>query len=157
MNKIRVPRTLMLGVLLALFTVIQVRTQDVDGFLAEEQELARQLLASPWVDYLSGSGLNAAIRMSGTSSANAHLQTLQRGNAAVVLPFQSPRFQVMVNDAAQDLSEVSDISTQSETAVAGFGNEVVVTFNDSGQFLLIPSLMGYSRSNDGGNTFTDLG
>jgi hypothetical protein len=159
MNKIRVRRTLMLGVLLALFTAIQVRTQDVDGVLAEEQELARQLLASPWADYLSGSGLNAAIRMSGASSAHANLQALQRGNASVVLPFQSHRFQVMVNDPAQDLFELSDVSTQSETAVAGFGNVVVVTFNDSGQILSVPaaSFMGYSRSNDGGETFTDLG
>jgi len=94
--------------------------------------------------------------MSGTSSARANLQSLQRGKA-VVLPFQSPRFQVMVNDPAQDLNEISDVSTQSETAVAGFGNVVVVTYNDSGQFQLVPSLMGYGRSNDGGNTFTDLG
>jgi hypothetical protein len=157
MNKMRIHGTL-LGVSLVLFTVIhEVRTQDVDGILGEEQQLARQLLASPWVDYLSGSGLNAATRMSGVSSAHANLRALKRGNGDVVLPFQSHRFQVMVNDPEQDLNEISDVSSQSETAVAGFGNLVVVTYNDSGQFQLVPSGMGYSRSNDGGITFTDLG
>src|SRR5436309_2759643 len=158
MSKVRVPGMLMFCVSIVLFTVIQVRTQDVDGLLTEEQELARQLLASPLADFLSGSGVNAAIRMSGASSALANLQALQRGPGRLVASFQSQRFQVMVNDPAQDLFEVADLSTQSETAVAGFGNIIVVTFNDSGQLPAVPaaSLMGYSRSTDRGETFTDL-
>src|SRR5207244_9702587 len=62
-----------------------------------------------------------------------------------------------VNYPNQDLFAASDISTQSETAVAAFGQNVIVSFNDSGQFLTEASFMGYSRSTDGGATFTDMG
>jgi hypothetical protein len=53
---------------------------------------------------------------------------------------------------------------QSETSTAWCGNTVVVAYNDSGSFLeTVPvpniglSFNGYSRSTDGGSTFTDLG
>jgi hypothetical protein len=73
------------------------------------------------------------------------------------------------------LGTVSDPSTdvalsrlagfvQSETSTAWCGNTVVVAYNDSGSFLEtfpIPgiglSFNGYSRSTDGGRTFTDQG
>src|SRR5262249_16421698 len=121
MNKKLGSRMLMLAVSLMLFAVVQTRTQDADELLTE-QELARQLLGSPWADYLSGSGLTAALRMSGASSVFANPHPLQRGPGDLVAAFPSQRFQVMVNDPAQDLFEVADFSTQSETAVAGFGN-----------------------------------
>jgi hypothetical protein len=54
--------------------------------------------------------------------------------------------------------------TQSETSTAWCGRNVVVAYNDSGSFfetLPIPtiglSFNGYSRSTDGGRSFTDLG
>ena len=160
MDKMRIYATLVVAGFLTLFTVTQVRTQtDEDEIPADEQDAARQLLASPLADLLSGSGLSAAMRSAGGASFRASLKALQPGSAKHVLPFESSRFQIMVNDPAQDLFEVSDLSTQSETAVAGFNDVVVVTFNDSAQLPAVPaaSLMGYSRTNDGGQTFTDLG
>jgi hypothetical protein len=63
---------------------------------------------------------------------------------------------VQVNCLAEDDS--SRQNTQSETTVAAFGNKVVVGFNDS-LVCCIPALnlSGYSVSNDGGKTFTDMG
>jgi len=63
---------------------------------------------------------------------------------------------VQVNCLAEDHG--SPQNTQSETSVAAFGNKVVVGFNDS-LVCCIPALnlTGYSVSNDGGKTFTDMG
>jgi len=48
--------------------------------------------------------------------------------------------------------------TQSETTVVAFGNTVVVGYNDSGSNAGGSNkFTGWSRSTDGGNTFTDLG
>jgi hypothetical protein len=47
--------------------------------------------------------------------------------------------------------------TQSETSVAVSGNIVLVGFNDSAQFGITGNFTGYSRSTDGGATFTDMG
>jgi hypothetical protein len=68
----------------------------------------------------------------------------------------------MVNNPDQDLRTGEDLTTQSETALAGFGRTIVVAFNDTGQLPadLVSgplSVMGYSRSVDGGATFTDIG
>jgi len=158
MHRMRVPAISLvsLAIVLALSTGTGVRTQDADE-LIEQQQLAKQLLASPLADYLSGSGLNHARLMSGAVSAYGNLRALKAGSGRLALPFESRRFQVMVNDPAQDQNELSDVSTQSETGVAGFGNVVVVTYNDSAAFQFVPSFMGYSRSADGGETFTDLG
>jgi hypothetical protein len=65
---------------------------------------------------------------------------------------------VRVNDPALDSHQV-DQTTQSETAVAVSGQNVVVGYNDSqhtGLFLTAGSgLSGYSYSSDGGASFTD--
>ena len=150
---------LLLGVslLVAVFTASSVRTQDGDDGSADARETAKRLLNSTEAAHLSGAGHALAQHLSGTSALNSLVHPLAHGNADVVLPFNSNRFQVMVNDPAQDQFELSDISTQSETAVAGYGSTIVVTFNDSGEFTLFPTFMGYSRSNDGGQSFTDLG
>ena len=47
--------------------------------------------------------------------------------------------------------------TQSETDLAVFGNTVLATFNDSGSFATGSHFTGWSRSTDGGATFTDGG
>src|ERR1700747_3475804 len=63
---------------------------------------------------------------------------------------------VQVNCLAED--DGSPQNTQSETSVAAFGDKVVVGFNDS-LVCCIPALnlSGYSVSNDGGSTFTNMG
>jgi hypothetical protein len=148
---------LVVSILVAVFSASGVRTQDSDDELAEGRENAKQLLTSADAAFLSGAGLTMALHLSGASALNSVLHPLKRGNAGVVVPFNSNQFQLMVNDPAQDVFELSDTSTQSETSVAGFGNNVVVTFNDSGEFRTFPTFMGYSLSTDGGASFTDLG
>jgi hypothetical protein len=63
---------------------------------------------------------------------------------------------VQVNCRAED--GTSPANTQSETSVAAVGDKVVVGYNDS-LVCCIPAinLTGYSVSNDGGKTFTDMG
>jgi hypothetical protein len=63
---------------------------------------------------------------------------------------------VQVNCLAEDGSSAQN--TQSETSVAAFGQKVVVGFNDS-LVCCFPTLnfTGYSVSNDGGTSFTDMG
>lgn len=63
---------------------------------------------------------------------------------------------VQVNCLAED--GTSRANTQSETSVSAFGDKVVVGYNDS-LVCCIPAinLTGYSVSNDGGKTFTDMG
>src|SRR4051794_38288144 len=131
-------------------------------FSPEAQKRARDLLSSPQAKYLSGTGRTALQTIAGELSVP---NSGGMGNvSSVTTPSASPVFsffgEVMVNNPDQDLGTASDISTQSETAVAGFGRTVVVAFNDSGPLAspLAPfSGMGYSRSVDGGNTFTDIG
>jgi hypothetical protein len=62
---------------------------------------------------------------------------------------------VRVNDRAQD--ENPSLTTQSETAIALFGQTIVLGWNDIGQFLKTGSLTGYGVSADGGRTFRDRG
>jgi hypothetical protein len=61
----------------------------------------------------------------------------------------------MVNNPKLDLQTARDATTQSETAVAAFGGNIVVAYNDVGK----PPYggLGYGRSTDGGTTFSDLG
>ena len=62
---------------------------------------------------------------------------------------------VLVNDPAADGTAQN---TQSETTLAVLGGTVVVGFNDSGSFLNgLPQFTGFSRSTDGGASFTDGG
>jgi hypothetical protein len=72
----------------------------------------------------------------------------------------TPLSNVRVNDPATD-SHQPDQTTQSETAIAVAGNNVVVGYNDSQQTLPVivasTNLSGVSYSSDGGATFTDGG
>src|SRR5439155_14090231 len=47
--------------------------------------------------------------------------------------------------------------TQSETAIAVTGSNLMAGWNDSGQYLSNGDLTGYARSSDGGVTWTDMG
>jgi hypothetical protein len=61
---------------------------------------------------------------------------------------------VLVNDPTLDHT-VND--TQSETSLLAFGNTVLVGYNDSGSNAISSSkFTGWSRSTDGGATFTDM-
>ncbi|HED04720.1 MAG TPA: exo-alpha-sialidase, partial [Candidatus Fraserbacteria bacterium] len=60
-----------------------------------------------------------------------------------------------VNDRAQDKNPSR--TTQSETAISVFGPNVVIGWNDVGQFSSTHSLTGYGYSADGGNRFSDGG
>src|SRR5260370_41119462 len=64
---------------------------------------------------------------------------------------------VPVNDPAEDGNSASD--TQSETALAVDGNNVISVFNDSSLFRqgTDQRFTGYATSTDNGQTFTDHG
>jgi hypothetical protein len=63
---------------------------------------------------------------------------------------------VLVSDTAG--SNGSEFFTQSETSTIAFGNTVLVSFNDSGSNAAASNkFTGWSRSTDGGLTFTDGG
>jgi hypothetical protein len=127
------------------------------------RNLARDLLNSPAAEYLSGSGLNALQLISGRIVQGREIVAATREQPAYFELFPAePQFatgEVRVNNPELDIRTLEDISTQSEPAVAGYGRTVLVAYNDSGQFtgVLGTSFTGYSRSADGGLTFTDLG
>ncbi|MBI1742753.1 hypothetical protein HYR54_06755 [Candidatus Acetothermia bacterium] len=62
---------------------------------------------------------------------------------------------ILVNDRSQDKNPSG--TTQSETAVAVFGQNVVIGWNDAGHIAQTSSTTGYGYSNDGGQHFTDAG
>src|SRR5204862_221789 len=62
---------------------------------------------------------------------------------------------VLVNNPALDTTAQD---TQSETTLLVYGSTVLSAYNDSGSNAIDPTkFTGYSRSTDGGATFTDLG
>lgn len=76
-----------------------------------------------------------------------------------VLTYIAAQFaNTQINDPATDIPEQT---TQSETTIAIYKNTVLVAFVDTGQYLPVTvgvsSLSGYARSEDGGQTFIDLG
>jgi hypothetical protein len=87
-------------------------------------------------------------------SLNAPSPSLNAGN---ICPAErSTTGNVQVSCLAED--DASPRNTQSETTVVTVGQKVVVGFNDS-LVCCLPAinLSGYSVSNDGGKTFTDMG
>jgi len=71
------------------------------------------------------------------------------------LPSDAP-FDALTNNNSG--STGTALFTQSETSVVAFGNTVVVAYNDSGSNAGgTNKFTGFSRSTDGGNTFTDGG
>jgi hypothetical protein len=99
-------------------------------------------------------------------------QALTRNTASLHAPLTGKAFNPKsgtlhsagVSDPNTDLSSRLAGFTQSETSTAWCGRNVVVAYNDSGSFLEtfpLPavglSFNGYSRSTDGGHSFTDEG
>jgi hypothetical protein len=135
----------------------------IDLVAPATRNLVRDILDSPTAEFLSGSGRNALeLIIRGTTPPQVGVATTQDKLPYFELFPSQPQLatgEVRVNNPEQDLRTLEDITTQSEPAVAGYGRTVVVAYNDSGQFtgFLGSSFMGYSRSADGGLTFTDLG
>jgi hypothetical protein len=61
---------------------------------------------------------------------------------------------VLVNSQGED---TTDHDTQSETSTIVFGTSVLVGFNDWGSQSVGGQLIAWSKSTDGGNTFSDMG
>ncbi|MFO0980639.1 MAG: sialidase family protein [Planctomycetota bacterium] len=118
------------------------------------KERARQFLASPSAEFLSGSTASALRCLTSTMVLPS---SIPRTSAMTQVGPPPSGGQIMVNDPSKDLLTILDISTQSETAVAAFGNNIVVAYNDTGEYYFTGSLSGYSRSVDGGASFADLG
>src|SRR5260370_42296004 len=139
------------------FAVWTAHAQGNGRFPQDVQDVANALLRSEAAKYLSGSGENA-LKILGGGEATA-VAGIAATPSIEVSPFESSDAQVIVNDPAQDgpSAIANDITSQSETAVAGIGNILVVHFHDSSEFFTSNSFMGYSRSTNGGHTFTDLG
>jgi hypothetical protein len=125
------------------------------GISQQERDTANAILATDAARYLSGDGLHALLMLSGKGPNTAF--GLSGSNLPTSID-EDEAASVLVNNPAEDTLAIDDISSQSETAVAGFGSTIVVTFNDSFGFVFPNhSGMGFSRSTDGGATFTDLG
>lgn len=69
-------------------------------------------------------------------------------------PLLAQTTNTLVNNPAADTT-VRD--TQSETALVLAGSNVIAAFNDSGSSVSASKFTGFSRSTDGGVSFTDLG
>ena len=143
-----------------MFPVRRAASQDSDAWFTQDViDAANSILSSSLAQFLSGDGFNALERQSGRL---ANVNVGVGGGPVSSPPFQSGRFEVMVNDPADDKFAFFDISTHSETANAAFGDNVVVAFNDSTGFVAATfppafSAMGYAHSSDGGASFRDLG
>jgi hypothetical protein len=123
-------------------------------YSSQFQQAAQNLLNSPASQALSGGGSTAVKVLAGTINRTPPSVPVVSQDFLPVAP--SPN--VLVNSPALDPYSFQDISTQSETAVAGFGKNILVAYNDSsGVFFPYNSLMAWSRSTDGGSTFTQLG
>jgi hypothetical protein len=145
-------------------------TQKKGGRFPEAvEQAAKRLLALPKAKYLSGSGRNALRLMSNNASANDTIPEERRAES-LLRASTSARSEEKLNGESEDGNEImvndpsldiftffADISTQSETAVAAFRNNVVAAYNDSAEFALGDSFMGYSLSTNRGRSFTDLG
>ncbi|MCX8103805.1 MAG: glycoside hydrolase [Candidatus Bipolaricaulota bacterium] len=111
------------------------------------------LLDSPWRAVLSSSGESALLSIC-TPPASFSPQHAPKSSQTRPSQFLN----IQVNDPSTDIPEQT---TQSETTIAIYKETVLVAFVDTGQYLPatvgVSSLSGYARSEDGGQTFIDLG
>jgi hypothetical protein len=102
----------------------------------------------------------APLPLARATSASASAPTPPIGSTSAApagaTPAATPSFpNILVNDPARD---TTTNDTQSETSTIAFGNTVLTAFNDSGSHALNSTkFTGWSRSTDGGATFTDMG
>jgi hypothetical protein len=133
--------------------VAQAQTPPSGTYAAQFQQAAQNLLNSSQSQYLSAGGLTAVKLVAGTTSLT--VPTVPR--SAQEIPDLTPSTNILVNNPGLDPYSFFDISSQSETAVAGFGGSILVAYNDSTGFFTSRSGMAWSVSNDGGKTFNQLG
>lgn len=111
------------------------------------------LLDSPWREVLSSSGESALLNICAPEAPFRPQHALKSSQTR-----SSQFLNIQVNDPSTDIPEQT---TQSETTIAIYKDTVLVAFVDTGQYLPVTvgvsSLSGYARSEDGGQTFTDLG
>ena len=134
----------------------QAQTSGGGGYASQFQQAAQNLLNSPASQALSGAGLTAVKVLAGAVNRTAPaVPSIAIAQDALAV---TPSANVLVNNPALDPFSFVDISTQSETAVAGFGGNILVAYNNSsGLFFPNNSVMSWSRSTDGGNSFTQVG
>lgn len=154
--------------LLAVFaiivgTVLFYRPQSAAGQVGIDiaqgvRDNANSILATDAARYLSGSGLNALNALSGKMpKGGSGINVAETMGSVAETIIEDESASALVNDPLKDVLANQDISSQSETAVAGFGPTIVVAYNDSPGFVFSGSGMGFSRSTDGGSSFMDLG
>src|SRR5579863_2107469 len=133
---------------LMMFAIKPAASQDNGTWFTQDvRDAANGILSSGVAQFLSGTGVTALERQSGRLGS---INAATTGSTVNSPPIQSNRFEVMVNDPADDVFASFDVTSHSETAVAAFGDNVVVAFNDSTGFVTSRSGMGYGQSSDGG-------
>jgi hypothetical protein len=131
-------------------TVLAIGVGWWNASLAQEisPDNTRWLLTSPLRQYLSGTGETVLLLRHGflprpsAPASKVQLNLFIQGTG------------VSANDPTVDSGATR---TQSETSAAVFGQNVVVGWNDSGEFSSSGNFTGYGYSTDGGATFTDAG
>lgn len=130
----------------------------------ETRKYARELLHSPAARYLTQTGRNALELMAVGDAASARSEERVLPDALLgemIAPAGPVALgETLVNDPGKDIDPIHDRTTQTQPAVAGYNGTILVTYNDSGGVLPTDyyyTYMGYSRSTDFGQTFTDMG
>jgi hypothetical protein len=145
----------------------QERTDALIARLKEIQDVAASMPSSAQ-EKLS-SGAQHLLRLAARADNGELESDISQSAAALQRMLKRPRTGVLpafqVNDPATDLafSRMAGF-VQSETSTAWCGQNVVVSYNDSGSFFETSaqpaiglSFAGYSRSTDAGRTFVDQG
>ena len=155
--------------LLAGVMTTSTRAQPASPKAPTSQDVGKKLLDSPAANFLTSPAL-AAVKMAASGNLNFSQQPARESEGAgpAALQRQIPPTakkpstfkNVQVNAAGADTNQL-DQTTQSETAIAVAGSNVVVGFNDSQRTLLVltagSSLSGYAFSSDRGTTWQDGG
>ena len=127
---------------------------NIDDYQVIDQNIGNPL-ANPGL--VGGAVPPVSTSSNTTITSGAFFGAFGSGAAATLATsFSSVSGNVLVNNPSLDGSSTSD--TQSETSLIQFGSTVLVSYNDSHSNVVNSSkFTGYSRSTDGGVTFTDMG
>ncbi len=133
---------------LSLFSFGVISPQTMQG---SEQPDYSWVLKTPLKKHLSGAMLSYLKRAYGPKKVeqDAHSVSVSTSPANEISDNN-----ILVNDPSTDFA---DNSTQSETSLAVFGEKIVVSWNDAGDFFKTGQFTGYGYSHDGGKTFVDRG
>ncbi len=144
----KVIRLAVFSLLLMSFWLVGVAQSAPNDELQLPGDHYRWLLDSPMRPYLSNDAENYLwLKYGGTSSP---LSNEERDGLDAIGGLDQ-----RVNDPGEDKNPAH--TTQSETTIAVFGQNVALGWNDIGQVATTNSSSGYGYSSDGGRTFTDGG